>query len=66
MLKLAVFGDYREIEIVEFQERIFKYLHALGKLTFFDFLYFSSIYSIVDIIAVIGTGTDLPKDLILQ
>jgi len=36
MLKLAVFGNYREIEIVEFQERIFRYVHALRKLTFFD------------------------------
>ena len=65
-LKLAVFGDYREIENNQFRERIFRYLHTLGELTLFDFLCFPSIYSIVYIIVVIGTGNYLPNSLILQ
>ena len=65
-LKLAVFGDYQEMENDQFRERIFRYLHSLGELTFFDFLCFSSIYSIVDIIPVIGTGNYLSNSLILQ
>jgi len=65
-LNLAVFGDYREIENDQFRERIFRYLHTLRKLTFFDFLYFPLLYSIVTIITVIGTGNYLPKSLILR
>jgi len=61
--KLAVFGNYREIENDRFRERIFRYLHVLGELTFFDFRCFSSIYSIVYIIAVIGTGNYLSRVL---
>ena len=55
-LKLAVFGDYREIENDQFRERIFRYLHTLGELMFFDFLCFSSIYSKVNIIACYRNG----------
>jgi len=65
-LKLAVFGDYREIEKDQIRKRIFKHLQTLGELTFFDFLCFSSIYSIVNIIAVIGMGKNTSESLILQ
>ena len=65
-LNLAVFGDYREIENDQFRERIFRYLHSLGELTFFDFLCFSSIYSIVDIIVLIGMGKNMSESLILK
>ena len=65
-LKLAVFGDYREFENDQFRERIFRYLHSLGELTFFDFLRFSSICSIVDIIVLIGMGKNMSESLILH